>query len=66
MTDTTSSPAWTPVTTGRRAHEVLDEVERGALLGNTVAVLSKEHRSREEALAALRAAWQQAVMSVDA
>ena len=31
MTDTMSSPAWTPVATGRRAHEVLDEVERAVV-----------------------------------
>ena len=37
MTDTTSSPAWTPVTTGRRAHQVLDEVER-AVVGKRLAL----------------------------
>ncbi|HEX2362111.1 MAG TPA: MoxR family ATPase [Jiangellaceae bacterium] len=31
MTDTMSSPAWTPVAAGRRAHEVLDEVERAVV-----------------------------------
>jgi MoxR-like ATPase len=31
VTDTMSSPAWTPVATGRRAHEVLDEVERAVV-----------------------------------
>src|SRR4030095_17016488 len=40
--------------------KILDEAERGALLRNAVTVLSKEHRSREEALAGLRAAWHQA------
>ena len=37
MTDTTSSPVWTPVTTGRRAHQVLDEVER-AVVGKRLAL----------------------------
>jgi len=49
------------VVTGR----VLSEAERAALLGGAVAILSKEHRSREEALGALRAAWQQALAAVD-
>jgi signal transduction histidine kinase/DNA-binding response OmpR family regulator len=40
--------------------KVLDEPERSALLRDAVAILSKEHRSREEAMDALRAAWQQA------
>jgi MoxR-like ATPase len=31
VTDTMSSPAWTPVATGRRAQEVLDEVERAVV-----------------------------------
>jgi hypothetical protein len=39
--------------------KVLDEPERSALLRDAVAILSKEHRSREEAMDALRAAWQQ-------
>jgi MoxR-like ATPase len=37
VTDTTSSPAWTPVATGRRVHEVLDEVER-AVVGKRAAL----------------------------
>ena len=37
MTNTTSSPTWTPMATGRRVHEVLDEVER-AVVGKRAAL----------------------------
>ncbi len=37
MTDTTSSPTWTPMATGRRVHEVIDEVER-AVVGKRAAL----------------------------
>jgi MoxR-like ATPase len=37
VTDTMSSPAWTPVATGRRSHEVLAEVER-AVVGKRAAL----------------------------
>jgi signal transduction histidine kinase/CheY-like chemotaxis protein len=42
--------------------KILGEAERADLERGAVAILSKEHRSREEAMDALRTAWRQAGM----